>query len=306
MDIKQLRYFSAIVRMGSFRKAAEAVHISQPALSLSIKGLESKLGVQLLERGSGKLVPTTFGKSLFEHAQKMDSLVQNALDDINQLKGIGEGQVRLGISPFVATTEMGSIIGRFISRYPRIQILTCHGIYSWSMSQLISGDIDFFFAEIPVDTQHPDAVHHELFRMPYKLVVGKQHPLAQKKQVSLEQVLDYRLAYGKDWAADIHGWSSAFAGNDIKQPESFIDVASSEFYVSLAKECDIIILNPMTSYIRQQVERGDLVKLNIPGTDFHTVIALVHRKQQSFSPAGQFVFDEIKEQISLLTSQIVG
>lgn len=306
MDLKQLRYFSAVVRLGSFRKAAEAMYISQPAISLSIKDLEHKLDVQLLERGSGKLVPTTFGRALYERAVELDSLMQLTLDDINQLKGVGEGQVRFGISPFVATKEMGSIIGRFIARYPRIQILTEHGIYGWSMSQLITGDIDFFFAEIPVGSKHPDAVHHTLFSMPYALLCSDHHPLAQKKQVSLEQVLDYRLAYGKQWAGDVNGWTEAFKSNQLKQPESFIDVASTEFYINIAKECDIIFFNPLTEQIRSKVRNGELVALNVQGTSFYTEIALVHRKNQSFSPAVQFVFDEIKEQISLMTPQILG
>lgn len=302
MDLKQLRYFAAVVRMGSFRKAAETVHISQPALSLSIKDLESKLDVKLLERGPGKLVPTSFGKALYKHSHSIERSVQAALDEINQLRGVGEGQVAIGISPFVGTDEMGSLIGQFIDRYPGIHIRTDHGIYSWSLSRLVEGDIDFFFAEVPEHSSKGDVVHQELFRLPYGLICGKNHPLANKKSLSLKSILDYRLAYGKEWAAEIHGWSEAFEQAKLDQPESFIDVAATEFYINIARECDVIVLHPLTGFMLSYLESGELVQLNVQGTDWHSVIGLVHRKNQAFSPAAQLLFDEIKERMPKLAN----
>ena len=303
MDLKQLRYFSAIVRLGSFRKAAEAVHISQPALSLSIKELERKLDVKLLERGPGKLVPTTFGKTLFKHAEIISASVQAAHDEINQLRGIGEGQVAIGISPFVSTNEMGILIGQFIDRYPNIHIRTDHGIYDWSMGKLLNGDIDFFFAEIPEDHEKTDSMYDVLFQLPYRLVCGKNHPLANKKSVTLKQVLDYRLAYGKEWATHVNGWSEAFAKEGLTQPESFVDVASTEFYINIVQHSDVIVLHPITGFLQDFIDQGELVQLNVQATDWFRTAALVHRKNQTFTPAAQLLFTEIKEQLPTLSGQ---
>ena len=83
MDLKQLRYFRSVVDQGSFSKAAALLHISPPALSLSIKGLEEELGVSLLDRKPGRVLPTSFGHSLYQSATVIDRNVQSALDQLN-------------------------------------------------------------------------------------------------------------------------------------------------------------------------------------------------------------------------------
>ena len=303
MDLKQLKYFSAIVRMGSFRKAAEAVHISQPALSLAIKGLETELDVKLLERGPGKLVTTAYGKALFKHAQIIDANVQQALGEINQLRGVGEGTVSIAISPFVSGNEMGSLIGQFIDRYPNIHLRTDHSIYEWSMQRLSKGEIDFFFSEVPEQPDETEATHHLLFRMPYRLLCGRQHPLAKKKFLSLKQVLEFRLAYGRDWANNIHGWKQSFDKEGRRQPESFIEVGPSEFFLSLLQDSDAIVLNPLTGLMQQYIDQREVVELNVQGGDWYRSVALVHRRKQAFTPAAQLLFDEIRDNITRLSNR---
>jgi len=100
MDLRQLRYFSAVVDHGSFRKAADALHVSPPALSLSIKGLEEELGVSLLDRKPGRVLATSFGHSLYNSAREIENNVQSALDRLNEIRGIGTGRLAVGILPY--------------------------------------------------------------------------------------------------------------------------------------------------------------------------------------------------------------
>jgi DNA-binding transcriptional LysR family regulator len=122
MDLRQLKYFRTIVDQGSFRKAADALHISPPALSLSIKGLEDELDVCLLDRKPGHITPTSFGHSLYKRAIEIQDNVQSALDELNEIRGIGSGRLAIGILPYGIPATMGRLIGQFNARYPNLEI----------------------------------------------------------------------------------------------------------------------------------------------------------------------------------------
>ncbi|WNC72218.1 LysR family transcriptional regulator [Thalassotalea psychrophila] len=299
LDLKQLRYFSAVVEHNSFRKAADSLFISQPALSLAIKELERRLGVALLERGAGKIIATEYGKVLLKGSVEIKGCVQQTLDELDHIRGIHSGQVNFGISPVVATSELGTILGKFVIKYPNINILTDHSLYHWSVQKLLQGELDFFISEVPPYGEDKNVICHHLFDMHYGFICGVEHSLANKT-VELAEAMQYRLAYGKDWAAEVQGWAQSFAKNGLQQPESYLNVSTSEFYVNLLAHSQVIALTPLTRYIKERIENNELAQIHIKHTIWHTTAALVCRKNQRFSPAAELLCEEVKQQVPQL------
>ena len=102
LDPRQLRAFLTIVRSGSLGLAAETLHVTQPALSRIIRRLETQLGVQLFERRSTGMELTSFGQALLPHATVLSEEAALAIEQINSLRGLGHGTLRIGAIGSVA------------------------------------------------------------------------------------------------------------------------------------------------------------------------------------------------------------
>src|ERR1700755_2615591 len=99
MDVRSLRYCMAIAHLGSFTRAAEALHVAQPALSVSVKKLEEELGVTLFVRNARKVVPTVEGEILLKRAQRIFTEMDYAKREIEDSVELRSGIVNIGMPP---------------------------------------------------------------------------------------------------------------------------------------------------------------------------------------------------------------
>jgi hypothetical protein len=107
MELRQLRHLIAVVEHGSFSRAAEAVHLTQPALSRSIQALESEVGAAVLERNRGAIVPTDIGHLLLTHARLLDTVTRDLERDIALTRGLELGELRIGVGPYGGSALVG-------------------------------------------------------------------------------------------------------------------------------------------------------------------------------------------------------
>src|SRR5262245_26292445 len=99
MDIRSLRHCMAIARLGSFTKAAEQLHVAQPALSVSVKKLEEELNVSLFVRSARKVVPTVEGAILLKRAERIFAELDSAKREIEDSVDLRAGVVNIGMPP---------------------------------------------------------------------------------------------------------------------------------------------------------------------------------------------------------------
>ncbi len=301
MDLRQLRYFCAVVERGSFNKAANALQISPPALSLSIKKLEEDLAVTLLERKPGRVQPTASGHCLYESARRIQDGVQLALDRLNRIRGMGEGRLAIGLLPYGIPSTMGTLIGRFCERYPGIRVQTALGSYSFLIGRLSDGELDFMVSEIADGPAQRRIVHEPLFRLRYALVVGKRHPLAGRRNVALARVLEYRIAYASTWGMVLANWEETFAEAGLTPPAAPMGEATDEFVCNMIAQCDTVAVLPMIGTIRDAIATGDLAELHVPRINWHSTVALVYRSDDSLSPNARLLLDETRAALATPT-----
>src|SRR5688572_23951499 len=110
LDPRQLRAFLAIVRCGSLGLAAESLHITQPALSRTVRRLEGQLGVALFERRTTGMELTPFGHALLPHATVLSEEASVAIEQINSLRGLGHGTLRIGAIGSVAVKVLPGVL----------------------------------------------------------------------------------------------------------------------------------------------------------------------------------------------------
>lgn len=143
MDTRRLAYYVTIVDCGTITRAAEILHIAQPALSQHVSALENEFGQQLLIRSRKGVVPTAAGRSLYRYAQGILRLEESARDEINSEASSPAGAVTIGLAAYsLASTLVVPILQTIRSRYPRIVTRVVESLTVIHSQALKMGQVD--------------------------------------------------------------------------------------------------------------------------------------------------------------------
>ncbi|EIJ33779.1 LysR family transcriptional regulator [Thiothrix nivea] len=198
MDFKQLRYFHEIARLGSFTRAAETLYVAQPAVSVAIRKLEAELELTLFHRHDRKVTLTDEGARLLPHAQRILQAVSDAQLEMQELKGLTQGKVRVGIPGMLGSYYFPPILMAFRHRHPNLSLQVVEG-GTWQLQQMLeSGELDL--AVIVRDFVPPELEARTFQREEMRVVVAQDHRFAQQACISLsdffsEELVMFRPGY---------------------------------------------------------------------------------------------------------------
>nr|WP_198984954.1 LysR family transcriptional regulator [Herbaspirillum sp. ASV7] len=187
-----LRYFLEVVRCGSISEASQRLNVASSAISRQISSLEQILDTVLFERRPRGMVLSAGGEMLAAHARKMALEADRVVADLQALKGLRSGRVRLSASEGFAIDFLPRVINGFQKKYPGFVFQLFVGAPAVVSRQVREGnaDIGLTFARLP----EPEikVVHRQ--PGPIALVMRNEHPLARFRQVSLSQLKPYPMA----------------------------------------------------------------------------------------------------------------
>jgi len=181
MDVRALRYSLAIARFGSFTRAAESLHVAQPALSVAIKKLEVELGVTLFVRKAHRVEPTVEGRILLARAERIFNEMDSAVHEIADAIELRSGVIRLGMPPMFGLEYFPSVIAQFHAAYPKISMTVVEGSADEVGGLLDAGAIDI--AMIESRRVRPQWKQVQVGREEMVLCVAPGHPLAKRKSI---------------------------------------------------------------------------------------------------------------------------
>lgn len=189
MDLRQLRMFVAVARELNFRRAAEHVHVSQPVLSRRIRQLEDELGVQLLTRTKRRVDLTPSGRLFLEAATASLARLDQGVREVRRAEGVQDtlsvGFVEYANFPFVPT-----VFKRFTARRSPRSARAHAGAATRAPS---SGDLDVSFIGLPAVVEKEGLAFVLIHRTQWKLAMSGEHPLAEKEEVSIENLRGEKL-----------------------------------------------------------------------------------------------------------------
>ena len=148
-DLRSLEIFYWVVQLGGFRRAADRLNTSQPAVSARIAGLEATLGTRLLDRERNRTRPTAAGNVLLGYAERMLALRADLLD---AMQGSGDlrGTVRLGVSETIVHTRLGRVMQAMQAAHPRVTVDVVVDVSAQLRAGLVGGALDVAFLLGPV------------------------------------------------------------------------------------------------------------------------------------------------------------
>lgn len=187
MDLEALRSFYHVARERSFSRAAKILHVSQPAMSVRIKTLETELGERLFDRARKGVALTEAGAVLLESAEKIFSDVEEARARLEELRQSGSGHVRIGCSDTVSLYLLPPVMQKFRKRFPSAEVTIRNAHTSEILDLLVRGDLDFGIVNKPPQIDRR-LEGRPLFDEPYVLACQKNDPLLRRAQVSLKSL----------------------------------------------------------------------------------------------------------------------
>lgn len=191
-DLRQFRHFVALAEHGHYARAAEAVNLSQPALSRSIQALEGQLGCTLVERGSRGVALTAHGRLVLEHARRLLAGHRALHNAVSQLGNLDSGELRLGGGPFPAARLLPEALAGFSSAHPRVRVALLIEDWQTLRQRLLDDAVELFVADIRELQGDPQLRIHPLREHPGVLFCRPGHPLLGLERPSAGQLADTR------------------------------------------------------------------------------------------------------------------
>ncbi len=192
LDPRQLRAFLAIVDAGSLGMAAESLHVTQPALSRMVKRLEDQLGVPLFERRSTGMELTTFGEALLPHATVLSAEGARALEQINSLRGLGHGTLRIGSVASAAIMVLPAVLDRILTQWPNLHVQIIEAVEDILETALANNSIDVAISGQIRESEEIMQVAEHRFSDRYSVISAANHPLQKRRELALADLANER------------------------------------------------------------------------------------------------------------------
>ena len=185
MEIVQLETFLAVATYGGFHRAAEALRISQPAVSARISSLEQLLGARLFERDRGRFSLSLAGKALRPHAEQVLRQVAIARQAVHELHPIAGGALPIAASLSICTYLLPEVLKKYRETHANVVVSVRSGNSAQVLKMVLDGEVDLGLAR---SLNHPEVETIQLRDDPLILVGHPGHPALTQTKVTLEQL----------------------------------------------------------------------------------------------------------------------
>ncbi|QHW34388.1 LysR family transcriptional regulator [Paenibacillus rhizovicinus] len=191
LNFHQLHIFYTVAERGSFSAAAQALHMTQPAVTMQVQSLEDYFGTKLLQRSTKRIELTEAGRALMPFAQRSIDLIRDTDLQMSKFTKQLKGRLQLGASLTIGEYILPRLLGPFGQEFPHIAISMKVMNTAQIMEEIVNHQLNFGLIEAPVN--HPDMHMEAVLSDELKLIVGKSHPLAGESEVELEEVMKYPI-----------------------------------------------------------------------------------------------------------------
>ncbi|HZO37565.1 MAG TPA: LysR family transcriptional regulator [Solirubrobacteraceae bacterium] len=189
MDLQQLRSFAAVAHHAHFTRAAEELHIGQPAVSQHVRRLETELGVELLARTSRSVEITQAGEIMLARIERALGELDAGVGELEELRGLRRGRLTIGAMQSLLPFDLSRALATFRAAYPGVDIRLVEGSGRELYEAIATDRIDVAFA--PVDGNLPDTFEsHQLFAERLVAIVSPSSPLAERSGVDVADLRD--------------------------------------------------------------------------------------------------------------------
>ena len=255
LNLHLLRLFATVARTGSFSRAADTLHISQPAISKGVRDFELQVGCRLLDRTPKGVRPTREGQALARHAEALFAVERAAEDELLSLRSLDSGSLRIGASTTIATYMISEYLGTFHRSYPGIDLHLVIANTRDIADLLLAHDIEIALVEGPVEREEIESRSWRTDVM--SLIVDPQHRFADVESgIDGAALSDEILIVREPGSGTREVVAQALAARGI-EPKQTLEIGSTEaIKQAVAAGLGVAIVSSAT--ISDQIKLGRL------------------------------------------------
>jgi DNA-binding transcriptional LysR family regulator len=282
LTLRQFRVFDAVARHLSFSRAAEELHLSQPAVSMQVKGLEDIVGLPLTEQLGKKIFLTEAGREVLHASQAITARLNDLQHNLAQLRSIDTGRLNIASTSTVNAVAT-DILARFRGRHPGVSIHLDVSNRAEVLDQLVGNRID-----LAIMGQVPDGLGLEATRFmdnPLVVIAAPDHPLARKKRISVRELASESFLVREAGSGTRGAMERFFAARGL-EIQSSMEMSSNEAIKQAVQAgLGLGILSLQTLEMELALKR--LAVLKVEGFPIMRHWYIVHRADKRLSPVAQ-------------------
>lgn len=294
ITLRQLQVFEAAARLGGYTRAAETLHLSQPAVSMQIRQLEEQAGMPLFDQIGKKVHLTDAGRTLYKHAQSILAQVHEAQLEFEEMRGVRRGQLNITIAS-TANYFAPRLLAAFCQRHPEVKVSLDVSNREHILELLNETDKDLAIMGRPPEAS--DLVAHPFMENPLVVIAAPDHPLAQARDIPLAR-LNEETFISREVGSGTRMAAERFFDEAGTRLTTAMEMSSNEA-IKQAVQAGLGLGVVSVHTLEMELALGRLVILDVQGFPILRHWYAVHRQGKRFSAVAQaflnFVMDEAEQ-----------
>lgn len=299
---RHLNCFLAIAQHRSVGAAADALAITQPALSKTLRELEDALGVCLFERGRRGMSLTRFGEIFLRHAAGSIAALRHGIDSIDVARAASEHAVTVGALPNVAARLMPEAVRLFKqdAAGTLVRVVT-GGSNSRLLDQLRLGELELVVGRLAKSEHMTGLSFDHLYSEPLSIVVRRQHPLAATKPFPLGALSRHPWVLPDNGTIIRQEIDRFLLAEGVSAPADIVESTSVAFGRAYVEACDAVWFMPR-GVVEADIASGHLIALSVPAGAMEGPVGITTRADVAPTPAGRLLIDAVRRAARGLTA----
>lgn len=285
---RDMRYFVALSRTRRFTTAAEALGITQPALSKSIRRLEERMNAKLVDTSSGRTVLTSSGEKFAARARIILGDMDAAIAEATMMGGELSGSLRVGAGPLFAKRLLPLALAEMMRKSPQLSFSVTVDVNTHLLELLSQSELDLVFCTTFSVSENGRLVSEDLAVNEMRIVCRADHPIAERPHLRMtdlaeyDWVLQHRNLLTRQWLA------KKFEEHGLPPPRVRVESVAQDFLLRLLNETDLI------SFMPAEMAEASLVTRVVQGLEWSRKVGAVYRADAVFPPSGRMLINEMK------------
>lgn len=291
LKLRHLVLVVAIAEHGSVLRAAENLHLAQPAVTRSLREVEHILGVELFTRGPRGVTPTLFGEAFVEHARAVLAELRRAGDRISGLADGEVGTVTIGTLLAGSNVLLPRAIASLKENRPGITVIVQEATFDAQVPRLLDGEIDLILGRLNPIEELRGVRQITLYSEPVRLVARRGHPARDRAGLCLADLLDYPWVLPLEQTALRHELEQVFRGEGLAPPGNLVECTSVLTVRTLVRDTDMIAALP------ELVARTDseIAPLPVPLETVRRQVGVTLPAHRPPTPSARLMLEHLRE-----------
>ena len=290
MDYDQLASFLEVAKLQSFSLAAEKLFRTQPAISAQIRLLEQECGEKLFDRSGKKVALTAAGDILHRYATQLLNLHKEALQSIAELNQTPRGKLYIGANEATCLYVLPKTFAKFKQQYPLVQISIYRNFSHKILQKVHEGAVDLGIVTLPQNADNMEIV--PVFHDEVHVVVPKDHVLAKKRSVTVEEFSHYPLILPKT------GHTRVMLDRLLRDYRNHVQISMELASVETIKKfvgAGLGISVISRTYAQAEVAAGLLKLIPLEGQKLYRELGLIYRRDRHHSLPARVFIEVVRE-----------